>query len=189
LDWTGLIARLQEGAQHIDNGRKWQNTDGLEREGRVIYNNGLSIALAAFKEAQTSAPENLELLIVAEQAFVTQELQFCASTDTDAISSLSGAIQSIEEGLLALKVLETGSTYRAVDQCLPHRTECRYNGMPKDAFHFACAGHKTRLKNILKSPGINLTEKVLLKQRCSNIVTAQSVYLKKQKEILGVDKK
>jgi hypothetical protein len=61
--------------------------------------------------------------------------------------------------------------------------------MPKDSFHFACAGHKKRLDSILHSPGINITEKAVLEQRFSNIATAQHVYLKKQKEILGVDKK
>jgi len=56
--------------------------------------------------------------------------------------------------------------------------------MPKDAFHRACGGHKTRLNNILRSPGINLTEKKLLEQRLTNIITAQSVYYEKQKKAL-----
>jgi hypothetical protein len=57
--------------------------------------------------------------------------------------------------------------------------------MPKDAFHVACAGHKARLDNILKSPGINLLEKELLKQRQANMITAQSVYLEMQKKLLA----
>jgi hypothetical protein len=50
--------------------------------------------------------------------------------------------------------------------------------------HVACTGHKTRLDNILKSPGINLLEKELLKQRQANIITAQSIYLEMQNKIL-----
>ena len=52
------------------------------------------------------------------------------------------------------------------------------------SFHHACISHKTRLKNILRSPGINLIEKALLRQRLSNLSTAQSGYIEKQKKAL-----
>jgi hypothetical protein len=57
--------------------------------------------------------------------------------------------------------------------------------MPNDAFHVACKGHFTRLGNIIKAPGINRTEKELLRQRQSNLLTAQAVYLEKQKAALA----
>jgi hypothetical protein len=56
--------------------------------------------------------------------------------------------------------------------------------MPKDAFHVACSGHYQRITNSLKVSGINSAEKELLYQRRSNMTTAQSVYLEKQKKIL-----
>jgi hypothetical protein len=40
-----------------------------------------------------------------------------------------------------------------------------------------------RIKNILKSPGINLTEKALLKERYANMAAAQAVYLEKQTKL------
>jgi hypothetical protein len=48
--------------------------------------------------------------------------------------------------------------------------------MPKDAFHIACIAHRTRLTNILKAPGLNMTEKSLYRQRAGNMATAQSAY-------------
>ena len=56
-------------------------------------------------------------------------------------------------------------------------------GFPKDSFHIACIGHKTRIQNILRSPGIDPIEKSLLKQRFSNIVAAQNSYIEKQKKV------
>ena len=42
--------------------------------------------------------------------------------------------------------------------------------------------HRTRLQNILRSPGIDPIEKSLLKQRFANLATAQSGYIEKQKQ-------
>jgi hypothetical protein len=63
--------------------------------------------------------------------------------------------------------LQNAETYILLEKVFSHRPEFRYKGMPKDAFHVACAGHILRIKNILKSPGINLVEKGLLEQRRS----------------------
>jgi len=115
LDRIGLLDSINESALSIDIGRKGQNTNGMEHEGRVSYHNGLALALETFKKVQ----------------------------------------------------------------------ECRYNNMPKDAFHYMCAGHQTRIENILKAPGISLAEKELLKQRYDNLVKAQSIYYEKQKNVLS----
>ena len=58
-------------------------------------------------------------------------------------------------------------------------------GFPKDAFHVACSSHRTRLKNILSAIGVDPIEKSLLKQRHSNLATAQNSYAKKQKFALA----
>jgi hypothetical protein len=171
----------------IYRGRDWLDTEGREGAGRISYNDGLSKAHEAFKEAQAGADEDLETLVLTEKACLTQELQFCLPIDKKASNSITSAIQSFDEGLRALKEVVC-SSYGAVDRSLPHRSETRYNGMPKDAFHFACSGHIKRLDGILHAPGINMTEKTVLEQRLSNIKTAQAVYLKKQKKILGRDR-
>jgi hypothetical protein len=60
----------------------------------------------------------------------------------------------------------------------------RFSGFPRDAFHIAFIGHKTRLQNILRSPGIDPVEKALLKQRFANLSTAQTGYVEKQRKAL-----
>jgi hypothetical protein len=187
MERTGLLDEILKAARGTDQGRKWLDTEGLEREGRINYRKGLSLAIVAFAEANTSAPHDLELLIVAEYTFLNQELHFCASHDTKTKQSLTQALRSFDESLSALRVVESGAAYSAVDRCLPHRKEYRYYGMPKDSFHVACIGHKTRIANILRSPGINLGEKDLLERRYANIITAQAVYVKKQKQALGIE--
>jgi hypothetical protein len=170
----------------IYQGRAWLDTGGLEGDGRISYNDGLSLALASFKTAQDAAEEDLETVILLEQAYLAQELAFCTPIDKKASNSLSNAINSFDEGLCALKEVEAGASYGAVDRSLPHRRETRFNGMPKDAFHYACSGHSERLGGILHSPGINMTEKTVLEQRVLNIETAQAVYVEKQKKALGL---
>jgi hypothetical protein len=187
LDKNGLIAKIQESVMHIDNGRKGQNTDGLEHEVRVSYNKGLALALEAFVEVQMLASTDLKLSVLAEYTFVRQEYELCDPEDTDALSSSNAAIHDIDEAFLALTVLERASDYKSVEQAISHHSKFRYHGMVKDAFHVACAGHAVRIRNILKYHGISLAEKELLKQRYANILTAQAVYLKKQKQALGFE--
>jgi hypothetical protein len=65
-----LLNKILESALLIATGRKGQNTDGIEHEGRVNYENGLSLALAAFKAAQENAGKDLGILILAEDTFI-----------------------------------------------------------------------------------------------------------------------
>jgi hypothetical protein len=185
LDRTGYLNNINTGVIWIYKGRDGLDTDGGEREGRISFQTGLALALDTFKKVQIQVNEDLELLILAEYAFLSQELQFCASVDTNAITSLTKAIQEFDEAFLALGVLQNTEVYKSLEKAISHRPEFRYKAMPKDAFHVACTGHKARIQNILKSPGINFAEKELLKQRYSNMGTAQSVYLDKQKKILA----
>jgi hypothetical protein len=57
-------------------------------------------------------------------------------------------------------------------------------GFTAIAVHIACAAHKTRIANIMRAPGMNLTEKSLFQQRASNMLTLQHSYLEKQKTAL-----
>ena len=112
-------------------------------------------------------------------------MQFCDKTDTDSLSSLTQAIQSFDDAFLALEVVENGEHYKIADKTHPHCKKHSINGLPKDSFHIACNAHKTRLKNILRSPGIDPIEKALLKQRFANLSIAQKGYIEKQKKALG----
>jgi hypothetical protein len=92
LDRIGLQNKIYASVDAIYQGREWLDTEGSEGAGRVRYNDGLSHALEAFKEAQTNAKEDLETLVLTEEAFLTQELQFCVPTDTKASNSMTNAI-------------------------------------------------------------------------------------------------
>ena len=186
MDRDGLLRDIFESVVNIDQGRRWLNTEGLTEDGRMSYNRGLETAMVSFQAAQNYATVDLKLLMLAEKAFITQELQFCDSSDTQAIGSLEQAIRSFDDALRSLEVVEDSVSYTYAEKTYPTDKNHRYKGMPKDSFHCACMAHKTRIGNILRAPGINMTEKHLLTQRSANMATAQSVYLDKQKVALGV---
>jgi hypothetical protein len=166
----------------IDSGRKGFATRGMEQAGRISYEDGISNALSAFEEAQTTVDP--QILILAEYTFISQELQFCGESDKDTLSSLTQAVQSFDDAFLALQAVEE-SGYKTADKTFPHRGIYRISGFPKDSFHIACIAHKTRLQNILRAPGIDPIEKTLLKQRFINMTAAQNGYIEKQKKALA----
>ena len=182
MDLIFLVDRITEATTYIDRGRKGFATKGKEQEGRISYENGIEIAMTAFQEAQFSADP--QTLFLAEYTFLSQELQFCANTDTEAFSSLSHAIQSFDDAFLALQMVEEKDNYHYADKAIPHDKKYRIKGYPKDSFHIACGSHKTRLKNMLSTPGVDPIEKALLEQRRINLSTAQSCYVEKQKKAM-----
>jgi hypothetical protein len=180
MDPIGLINRIFQAVLDIDFGRKGLDTNGREHDGRLAYETGIYTALSAFQEAQASADP--QTIILAELAFLQQELQFCHDTDTDAKSSLTQAVQSFEDALRSLEVVEDAVIYQGAEKTYPTGSKYRIQGFPKDAFHIACIAHRTRLRNVLRSPGINMIEKAVLSQRAANMTTAQGRYIAKQKK-------
>jgi len=180
---TGLLADIVSATANIDNGRKNLATDGLEHNGRILYEDGISVAFAAFKEAQASTDP--QTMIVIELTFLRQELQFCDEADTITRGSLTQAIQSFEDALRALKTVEDSALYRGAETTYPISPKYRYHGFPRDAVHLACAAHRTRLQNSLRTPGINMIEKSVFTQRTSNMTTIQAAYIEKQKKALA----
>jgi len=181
LDLNGLVNSITNAVIYIDAGRKGFATRGKEQEGRISYEDGVSMAMSAFQQAQASADP--QALILAEFAFITQEFQLCDKSDNDTHDSLTKAIESFDDAFLAVKALDEQDC-KSIDSFFPHNSKYRVNGFPKDSFHIACISHKTRLQNVLRSPGIDLIEKKLLKQRFANLSTAQGGYLEKQKRAL-----
>ena len=179
----GLVNSIYEAATNIDSGRKGFATRGKAEEGRISYELGITNAMTAFKEAQATADP--QTIILAEYTFLTQELQFCEKSDKDSFNSLTQAIQYFDDAFLALTVVEDSALYQAVEKTIPHNKKYRVSGYPKDSFHIACESHKTRIKNMLRTPGIDPIEKLLLKQRLANLPTAQGGYIEKQKKALA----
>jgi len=183
LEITGLVYKISDAALAIDFGRKGFATRGKAEEGRISYEDGITAALSTFRDAQSTVDPHTIILI--EYTFLTQELQFCEKTDSDSLSSLTQAIQSFDDAFLSLKIVENSDHYKSAEQTHPHSKKYRIKGFPKDSYHIACEAHKTRLRNILRAPGIDPIEKALLKQRFANLATAQKGYIEKQKKALA----
>ena len=182
MELIGLVDSINTAVINIDLGRKGWAARGKEQAGRISYEEGIASASTAFKEAQVSADP--QALILAEYTFICQELELCSEIDKDTLSSLTQAKQSFDDAFLALQVVEDSAIYQGVDKAFPHRNMYRISSFPKDAFHIACIAHKTRIQNILRSPGVDPIEKTLLKQRFANLLTAQNRYIEKQKKAL-----
>jgi hypothetical protein len=180
---AGLINSIYDAAAAIDFGRKGFATRGKAEEGRISYEKGIALAMTAFQEAQsTSDPETIFL---AEYTFISQELQLCDKSDKDTINSLTNAKQGFDDAFLALEVVDDKTLYQAVEKTYPHSKEYRVKGFPKDSFHVACGSHVARIKNILKTPGIDPIEKALLKQRLVNLSAGQGGYVEKQRKSIN----
>ena len=179
MELIGLVDSINAAAFNIDSGRKGFAVVGKERAGRIAYEGGIADALSGFKEAQASTDP--QTIILVEYTFLSQELHFCPKSDTSTFRSLTHAIQSFDDAFLCLEVVEDHSAYQRAEKTYLRHKNYRANGFPKDAFHIACASHKTRLGNVIRSPGIDPIEKSLLNQRVSNLTTARSSYVKKQK--------
>jgi hypothetical protein len=184
LDLTGLLSDIYQSSINIDSGRKGFAVIGKEREGRISYEKGIAEALSKFQEAQIT--NNPQIIILSEYTFLSQELKFCYEADKDTLSSLTQALQSFDDAFLALEAVEDRTLYSGAEKTHPHNKKYRVKGYPKDSFHIACISHKTRLQNILRSPGIDPLEKALLKQRFDNLGAAQNSYLEKQKKALDL---
>jgi len=182
MDLTGLIGNILLSAFNIDKGRKNLSTDGLEHIGRLYYEDGISLALTTFKNAQDSADPQTMILI--ELTYLQQELHFCNETDTITRSSLTQAIQSFEDALRSLKIVEDSALYKGAEATYPTAPKYRYRGFPRDAIHLACVAHRTRIQNSLRTPGINMIEKTVLTQRAANMTAIQAAYTDKQKKAL-----
>jgi len=151
LDLISLAARIYDATTHIDAGRKGFATRGMEAEGRISYEYGIERAMLAFQEAQISGDP--QAIIFTEYTFISQESQLCDKNDKDTLSSLTQAIESIKDALLALKTIDEADC-KSVDNFFPHNKKYRVKGYPKDSFHIACISHQTRIKNILQTPGL-----------------------------------
>jgi len=187
LEVAGLVYKISDAALTIDYGRKALAIRGKAEEGRISYERGIARALSTFKDTQSTADPHIIALI--EYTFLNQELQFCNPSDKDSLNSLTKAIQSFKDALRVLTVVEDSAHYKIIEQAFPrNNTKYRVNDFPKDSYHIACNAHRTRLKNVLRSPGIDQIEKALLKQRYSNLAAGQKGYCEKQGKALSNEK-
>ena len=179
MDLISLANNVYLAVIYINEGRKGWATKGKETEGRIPFEEGIALALTSFKEAQISADP--QSIIFAEYTFISQELELCNEKDKYSLSSLNQAKLSFDDAFLALQVVENSASYKEAEKTYPHHKDYRTSDLPRDAFHVACNGHKTRLQNILRFSGVDPIEKALVEQRLDNLVTAKNSYIIKQK--------
>ena len=117
MDTTGLVYKTSDAALYIEFGRKGFATRGKAEEGRISYETGITWALSAFRDAQSTIDPYVIIFI--EFTFLNQELQFCDETDKDSLSSLNKAIQSFDDAFLALKTVEDKNLYQGAEQTHP----------------------------------------------------------------------
>ena len=180
---TGLLNSIITSAERINDGRYGIKTAGKEQEGRLSYEKGIAEASKAFSQAASTADP--QVILLAEETFVEQELQFCSEEDIHTRSSLTQVLQSFEDAFLCLKAVEDISGYKTADNTWPHNQKYRIHDFPKDAFHLACISHRTRLLNVLRTPGMNMIEKVVFQQRIDNMSVAQGSYIQMQKKVFA----
>jgi hypothetical protein len=178
-----LIDSIIKSVGYIAQGRKALDIAGETEMGRVSYHLGLDGAAVTF--TKVAAGNDAEAVIYAEHSFLTEERRFCDSSDSVAISSLQAASDSFDDALRALSVVTDTSLYPGAELTFPRSSKYRVGAMPKDAFHIACIAHRTRLKNILTAPGVNMTEKAIYKQRLVNMGVAQKIYTTLQEHTLA----
>ena len=97
---------------------------------------------------------------------------------------IAAALSAFKAALIALEIVENSVNYQNADKTYPRNAKYRINGFPKDSFHIACLAHRTRIRNMLRTPGIDPIEKALLKQRFANLATGQKGYMEKQRKAL-----
>jgi hypothetical protein len=183
MEKNGLLNRMAAAVFRISEGRRGLATPGRAENGRVNFENGHAIARQTFQEALASG--DVELIMLAEYFFVGQELNESEGDEPEGRASAEAALQSFDDAFLALKAVGDPAAYRGVEMAFPHRSQWRYKGLPRDAFHVACIAHKTRLKNGLSRLGLPKLDRELTKARIAALGATQQVYCAKQQAILG----
>jgi hypothetical protein len=103
MEKSGLGSSISKAVAQIAEGRKGLETDGREHEGRLSFEDGIAEARAIFKEV--FAGGDVELILLAEYLFITQELEESEDDEVEGRSCAVAAIASFDDAFLSLKVL------------------------------------------------------------------------------------
>jgi hypothetical protein len=184
MEKIGLLDSIVQSMESIDLGRKGLATEGGESAGRIAFSGGLLTVLAVFKEVYDNAVNDIETAILVEYAYLTEERRYCSPAEPGVFASMTAALVSFDDALLALKAVQNIAGYKVANQTWPHLPKYRHHEMPKDAFHLACSANRTRINNTLRTPGINTVERQVYEQRSKNMTALQNAYLSKQQSAL-----
>jgi hypothetical protein len=183
MEKNGLSINIVDAATTIAAGRRSLESKGKTEAGLLDFEAGHTLAKRTFQEAIASG--DVELILLAEYLFVTQELAESEGDEPEGKSSAEAALHSFDDAFLALKIVDDTAVYRGVEMAFPHRGQWRYKDLPRDAFHVACIAHKTRLRNGLSRLGLPKLDRELAKTRIAALGAIQQVYIEKQQSALS----
>jgi hypothetical protein len=167
----------------IANGRVELRTQGKTEEGQIKFNAGLTKAVTEFSEVQSS--RDLFLMLLAEYIYTAQELASSRLEEIEGRASCEAAMRDFDDAFRSLEAVGDERGYCTAEKAFPRKPRFRYKGMPRDAFHLAYMGHRTRVRNTLRKIGFDPAEQTLMELRLRVFNTAQEVYLKLQQTALS----
>jgi hypothetical protein len=182
MEKTGLSIDIARAAAMIARGQRNLEITGKAEAGLLDFQAGHALAMRTFQEAVASG--DVELVMLAENLFVTQELSESKGDEPEATASAEAALQSFDDAFLVLQIVDDPVVYRGAELAFPHRGQWRYKDLPRDAFHVAVIAHKTRLKNGLSRIGLPKLDRELAKARIAALGAIQQVYCAQQQAAL-----
>jgi hypothetical protein len=172
-----------EAVDRIASGRVALRTEGRAEQGRIAFHAGLSLATELFTEVRAS--RDPYIMTLSEYVYTAQELASSRPEETEGRASCEAAMRDFDDAFRSLEAVGDERGYCTAEKAFPRKPKFRYHDMPKDAFHLAYTGHRTRVRNSLRRIGFDPAEQSLLELRMSVFNTAQDVYLELQQAALS----
>lgn len=174
---------LLESIQHSMERDEANRQELIASKDFLKYTEGLSNTTELLKKV--AEMKDLELILQVESVLVHQERQHIARKDKSSIPSLNDAVEDFDTIERVFKILKSPSTYK--DATSGYGIRQRINGIPIDGFHHAVKSHILRLGNRVKTVGVLVPEKNLVKQRQANMRIAKELYIALQCKAVGID--
>jgi hypothetical protein len=184
MDAISLSTRIDSADRLIAEGRIKHFTEGREAEGLHDFKEGCALLKQTFIDAR--ATNDLALILQAEHAFLTVEIDTGGNDEPLAKASAEAGLEVIEDALRALQAVALGDAYKAVELAYPlhDKRKWRYKGCPKDAFHVFCESHIARLNNGLKRYGVSAIDRDLIEFRIATLKAIEEIYCGMQRKAL-----
>jgi hypothetical protein len=154
----------------IANGRVELRTQGRTEQGRIKFHAGLATAMDVFTEVE--ATRDPYMMLLAEYIYVGQELASSRPEEKEARASCEAAMHDFDDAFRSLEAVGDKRGYCTVEKTYPRKPKFRYKNMPKDAYHLAYMGHRTRIRNTLRKIGFDPDEQALMELRMRVFNTA-----------------
>jgi hypothetical protein len=135
MEKTGLTIGILEAVCKVTDGRIGLRTKGKTEVGRENLVKGLELGKQIFSELKDC--RDPELMLLAEYAFVNQELEGARTEEKIGRASYQSATHDFDDAFLSLKSVKDSAMYQGAENTHPHRAPFRYKGMPNDSFHIA----------------------------------------------------